>query len=186
MKYKIISCYTKSYEHHAMKLKRSLERFKLPHSIEKVTDLGDWMSNIHYKADFVRRHLYLHQHPVIFLDADSEVVRHPGLFQSLSDSTVDIAAHYKENGNEKELIGSTLYFRPSIITKITVQRWIDLNNQSKIHYDQYNLQRAIEEINACNVYELPAEYCKIFDSTQKVTDPVIIQYQASRKIKNTI
>ena len=45
-------------------------------------------------------------------------------------------------------------------------------------------QKTLEHVLQGHFTLLPGEYCKIFDRMQEITDPVIVHYQHSRKIRN--
>ena len=131
--------------------------------------------------------LLKHKRAVVFIDADAMLRRYPFLFR---DFEADVAAHLKDYSRfpistrreGKELLSGTLYVDYNKKTLALLDKWIALNKQSPTIWEQKNLHEAIEGFEG-DFKELPAEYCKIYDTMSKVQNPVIEHYQASRRLR---
>jgi len=122
--------------------------------------------------------------PIVWLDSDSAVERFPVLFGKLRDDGVDFAAHTLPSG---EMLSSVLYFGDTPRADALLREWLKRCEQSPERYgtaDQKHLQDACQAMSI-DVFPLPASYCKIFDHPKQagITEPVIVQWQASRKMK---
>jgi hypothetical protein len=71
-----------------------------------------------------------------------------------------------------------------------MEDWVKFNLTCPRRAEQLNLQIMLEkgeyEKKGLKVVNLPAEYCTIFDLMVDVPDPIIEQFQASRKFKGRI
>lgn len=61
------------------RLKKSLEKFRLPYYIVEVQNTGDKQRNISGKPKFVKDCLMKFRQPVCWIDADSEIMQYPSL-----------------------------------------------------------------------------------------------------------
>jgi hypothetical protein len=79
---RVISFYTPDgvYGEFAKKLRASLERFNLPHHLEELPSAGSWLRNLYMKPQWIFERLMQFQEPVLWLDADCEVMQPPVLF----------------------------------------------------------------------------------------------------------
>jgi len=69
----------KPYEICSDRLKKSLVKFDLPHFIQESSNKGDKQLNISGKPQFVKDNLMRFRQPVCWVDADSEIMKHPSL-----------------------------------------------------------------------------------------------------------
>lgn len=177
------------YEKEIKNLIASLEEFNLPYDIEAIESLGEWQRNVKYKAILMRR--MLDKHPsknIVYLDSDSIIRRYPSLFENID---ADIAVHYidwpKYRGpNRIQLNGAVIYVANNQKARGLLDIWIKRNKLSS-QIDQEILQKLLEESkDRIKILNLPPEYCKIFDTMRQVADPVIEQFQASRRFKQEI
>lgn len=184
--YLVVSCFTMNtqYEQEVKNLEESLKEFKLSYYIEGYDSLGSWLRNIQYKANFIRDCLHKFKKDILFLDADAVVVAYPKLFDDMQH---DVAVYYRFDRN---LISNTLYLKYNSKVLQLVDDWIIMTSQNKDLFDQDNLQLAIrdwpEGRASLSVLKLPAEYAKIFDSSDTDRPSVIEQFQASRRFKKEI
>ena len=187
-----ISYYTKNtgYEEEAKRLIGSLRRFNLEHDVEGVPNLGSWQKNTQYKAEFIKRMLLKHKRAVVFIDADAMLRSYPFLFR---DFDADVAAHLRDYAQfpisrrheGKELLSGTLYIDYNERTLPLVDKWIALNRQNPTVWEQKNLQAALEDFEG-EFKELPAEYCKIYDTMKVIQNPVVEHFQASRRLRHEV
>lgn len=188
MNVQIVSFYTPEYKDEAKRLAASCRRFLISHEIEEVESLGSWQANTQLKADYLltrRREL---RGPLVWLDADAEIVRYPTAFDLLYEQA-DIAVHYR---HDAELLNGTIWLADNEQVEILLASWVKWNQLNPLNFDQRNLATAIIEPQASGdlkVHRLPPEYAFIFDTMKRdhpEVDPVILHHQASRRLKDTI
>ncbi|MBS4164646.1 Uncharacterized protein PRO82_001977 [Candidatus Protochlamydia amoebophila] len=171
------------YEEEIRHLAESLERFHLPMDLVAVPTQGSWQANTQYKAYFIKQMLVRHYPKnILYLDADARVQQYPALFDQID---ADLAVFYWHN---KELISSTLYFANNAKIAELIERWITCCFENPDIWDQKVLQYVIQESKdlKLRIDMLPPSYCQIFDLMQQEGEPVIEQFQASRRFKTQI
>jgi hypothetical protein len=182
MKFITISYCTKgAYEALSLRLKESLEKLNIEHELKVIDTLGSWQKNCMYKAIFIKEMISKYSKPILFVDADAIFYRYPSLIETLD---VDFAVHYFK---DRQLASGTLYFNNSSPALDLLEAWISYNNEHPNEWDQSNLQNVVETLGwkyKLKMSYLPPEYCKIFDLTKDVQNPIIEHYQASRRLKN--
>jgi len=172
------SFYTPDYGDSAARLARSCDKFHLQYCIERMKDKGSWKENCDQKAKFIRQVRKRNPGaPVVWIDADAEVLEYPKLFHQL-DPAVDVA--YAKIGHQDEVLSGTVYFAPTDGATQLLLRWQKFIDQNKGEVDQVNLGLALKNWVG-NSHWLPDEYCRIFDHPKQGSElPVIMQYQQSR------
>lgn len=186
MRYIVVAYYTKDtgYEEEVKNLIASLEKHNMPMDIVGIPSFGSWQSNTQYKPYFIKQMLIRHYpKDILYLDADARMQQYPALFDHVN---FDVGVMYRAN---TELISATLYFANTPKSFELVERWIKGCFQHPDIWDQQILQYILKEraqdlkLNVCH---LPETYCQIFDLMQDVGEPVIEQFQASRRFKKEI
>lgn len=177
---RFVSYYTKGngYDAEAEHLVRSLRRWNLDHEVREVEDRGGWQSNTQYKARFLAEAMdRATGRPVVWLDCDAVVAEYPALFKDLD---ADVAVRMRG----KELLSGVVYLAPTPAARELVERWDAENRCRPDVWDQANLKSALVGWKG-RLAELPASYCRIFDERGEKEEgrPVILQYQASRRLK---
>lgn len=180
----VASFYTPNppYPELAQRLARSLLALGIPHTIEAVASSGNWKANCMRRAGFLLDLLKRRNEPLLWVDADAVVHSDPRPF--LAGLDCDAAFHWLDG---KELLGGTMYFRPTLPARQILRRWMDCNiAYPAVLRSQINLQRAVESMaGAAKIAALPAAYCFIFDTMRQLhpdVEPVIEQFQASRRL----
>ena len=136
---------------------------------------------------------------VVFTDADAQIMRLPGRLLQLALSPYaieyDIGVHYLTPGGRfaippgsPECLNGTVIVWPTDAARAVLDRWCYLNdnNREARCADQLNLGQAIKDNEGARVLDLPPEYCWIPDMSEQrygKREPVIVQHQASRKLK---
>jgi len=190
----IISYYTKNtgYEREIARLRKSVRRFGLEYEFVGIESRGSWMANTSYKAEFILKMMNFHPgRDLLFLDADSELVQYPELFD---DFDAEFAVHQfdwsnfpKRRSNAKELSSAVIYLKDCKKARDILKHWIARNEAMRgaSVWEQKNLQWVIEN-KGYVIQHLPASYCQIFDSMASVGEPVIEQHQASRRLRGEV
>lgn len=202
---RVISYFTDLYAWDAEQLLKSLARSGVSdYSVERRPQLGSWERNTQYKAPFILEKL-LEGDSVVWTDADSRIRQYPSLFDSL---TCDVAFFFltKEQVPEFELPSNstlsresidrhgylqsgTMFFNNTPKSIALVEKWISINEQDHVQWDQWTLQTAIELIPGLVVENLPPEYVWIDGISSAIfgsRKPVIEHLQASRRFKKLL
>lgn len=188
MKFVIVSYYTKGtgYETEARRLRASLKALGPGlelFDIRGIENLGNWMKNTHRKASIIKEAMDHYQLPILFIDADAVVHKYPDIFDIIQE---DIAVHYYM---DRQLASGTVFFNNTTAAKELINAWIERNNSQPQNLEQDNLQNVVESFETqkkITIYRLPAEYCKIFDLMDEISDPVIEHFQASRRLRDDV
>jgi hypothetical protein len=183
MNYIIISCYTENtpYEKEVQNLIKSVNLLGLKSHIQPVSSLGSWEKNCQHKARYILETMEQFDQNIVWVDADAVIKKEPVLFDQLQ---ADVAYYYMEH--RKEVLSGTLFLRNNEKARQLLQSWIKINDTNTL-WDQKNLQQALDSHLTLEKEILPETYCKIFDNKhQKLKDPVIVHYQASRRFKRQI
>ena len=185
----VTSFYTKNTGYEQVMNERllpSLEKFKLKHKIFALNNLGSWNLNIYQKALVLKKMLEEYSENIVWLDADAVVQRYPDKFDTLK---ADFACHFRFDGIK--LSSGTMFFRNTEKIKSLINQWIDEIKHHSNYGDeteQLILQNLLKKRGDILVENLPLSYSMIFDARpdQRVEEPVIEHFQASRKLKKTI
>jgi hypothetical protein len=178
-----VSCYTidTPYERETPLFMDSLLSAGITrHDIQGVKHLGSWVDNCAYKATFVRNMLLKHNCPVVWLDIDSRVRQYPHLFDSMD---CDFAAHWMDG---TELLSGVLYFANTQKAWNIAQKWVSECALRIGEWDQKCLQSVAEADQEAEIFDLPPQYCQIFDTMARHGQPVIEQTQASRRYRDAV
>lgn len=120
------------------------EAFERPH-------LSTWTANVNQKPDVIIGALEKHREPVLYVDADAEIVRLPVLLAMVDRVG---AAHFAETGKPA---GGTLYFRPEAMPLLRL--WAKLVSAAPDRSDDFhNLHQALATAKQ-RLTHLPPAYC---------------------------
>lgn len=179
----VISFYTTHtpYATEITRLRRSCQEYGLELYVEGLASTGCWVRNCALKGPFVWRCLQQFSEPLLWLDADAEVVRYPGLF---SDPEFEFAAYQPAH-----LCSGTLYFAQTTGARQLARAWADLCLQEPRTWDQVLLARALERAGETVRFRcLPQGYCKVIGRHWREADQTtyILHHQASRRFKRQV
>lgn len=194
MKWLVCAYYTKDdiYTKHAANLIESMKKFKIPYEVTPIDPFptNDWDKGTHYKAIFLQDMLRRYSgRSIVYVDVDAIFLQYPDLFDILCNEKpeVNIAVHvldhtkYRRKTTPPELLSGTIYLRNTEETSIIIQEWMLFLGKNPKLWDQNALKKVLENHS---FYNLPDEYCTIFDYMSSVKNPVIKHFQASREAKN--
>lgn len=199
------------YREQAKRLIASCATFGLDLRVYEYLDLGSWQANAQYKAYFLFKMRQAFDGPLVWLDADAEIVRFPGLFFELageaesdksrvtSDESpatrvtrhsspvtdIDFAGHWL---GDRELLSGTLWLGDTPACSELLARWVEENHRvpDGRYGDQGNLERIVLDRPNLRQVRLPPEYAYIHDISRRMypaVEPVIIHWQASRRAR---
>jgi hypothetical protein len=176
----------------------SLDKIGLKYHIEVVENKGSWVKNVAQKPLTILH--VMEEYPsynIVSLDADCEVRNFPKLFTEISEEydlalhTLDWDSWYNYDSHVKEVLSGTMWIRNNDKMKAFVKEWYVRAETAGI-WEQKVLSQILEERKDVKVFPLPLEYCYIAtlpdgkEPNIKIENPVIIHYQASRKLKRQL
>lgn len=175
------------------RLAASLIKFKLDHLLFKIPDRGGWMANVHYRTTWLLSILNRYpSRPIVWLDADSEVLQPPRILELLDDSGEDfgIFFNWKESKKLKsarwEMVASVMFFKNNEAARSLLNLWAVRNAQAPESRSQFQLEKAwgLWKIDPDHkTAKLPEPYCRIVNSGKDLEGAVIAQYQSSRRFR---
>ncbi|MCH9614665.1 MAG: hypothetical protein SP1CHLAM54_13710 [Chlamydiia bacterium] len=175
----LISFYTPLYTPQANRLKTSCEKFNVPHLIEMLPCQGTWEENCALKPTFILEKLDQLKTPLLWVDADAEILRQPGPFEG--DLSTIINLDLPETHPSR--VGSgVVYLTPK--ARPIIEKWAAIcKDFNGTEWDQVGLREALKNETAT---PLPKEYCMIDDRLIDGDNPIILHHQASRLLKKVI
>ena len=186
MEYIVIGYYTRNtlYEAEAREFISSLIEFDIPYYVEAIDNLGDWFKNTSYKPIFIKRMLLkFPEVNIVYVDVDARFLRYPSLFEELN---CNIAIHHFNRNHYKrrgvtgfEVLSGTIFLQNNKEVFDLIEKWEEECKSHPRILDQKSLGKVLRG----RFYNLPEEYCTIFDTMSHVKNPVIIHNQVSRKIR---
>jgi len=186
-------CTAGPYEAEAEKMRRSVHRFGLECELLTIPPTT-WQKATQYKARYLLD--VAERHPgrtLLYLDADAEMLRYPAFCDNWQgDFAVPSInwSKYRKDSPLQEMLTGTILFRSTPQVRALLKEWIAANNDNLEMWDQRVLQSLIgRELlngdlhNGVKIDFLPDEYCSIFDLMAGHEPPIILQNQASRRLK---
>lgn len=172
------------YEDFAKAFIDSLRQYNVPYYVERIDDLGSWRKNTIYKPTFIKKMLLqFNGFDIVYVDVDAEFFDYPELFNGLK---CDIAVYeldrkrcWGKRQKGLEVLSGTIFLRNDKKVLDIVERWEKECQKNPSVWDQ----KSLEKVLAGDFYRLPGEYCKIFDRMNWIKNPVILHYQASRRMR---
>lgn len=194
----VVSFYTIEtlYQVEVQNLIASCRHFDLKHHVVGVPSAGSWELNCAYKPFFLAQVLEELNEPILWVDADAVFVQAP---KWLDVFDRDFAAWIDPDlpdSHDSKVASGTLFIQPTKAAKEILKQWQQETsylllepNRTAEFWDQISLRNALLKNKTAVIGPLPLEYIKIFDHPlhlQKVLNPVVVHYQASRRLKNRV
>lgn len=186
-----VNWHTPEYAGEAARLRASLERFRLPHTLVCEASLGSWGRNCNHKPSFIREALASGNAdggPVCWLDADTELLAPPYALLPEQLGRADLAYCQRPlvHGGGLEGQASLIYFRNCLAVKSFLDAWIARCREVYLTTDQHHFNAMI----ACGAFGnlsrmiLPASYCVMPEDSR--AGAVVLQHQASRRLVGAV
>jgi len=178
-------------------LEPTLKAYNLDSLIIPVYNHKKWSLNVAQKPWVVYQTLQKLQEPFVLLDVDCKITGEPSLFNQINPNKYDIAYHTldwhtwynKPDETKKELLTGTMWFNYNNTIIAMVGEWYQHCSRNP-GADQPPLEYLMKNrYKHLRVLDLPLEYCYINsmpdgkEPFNKVKNPVITHYQASRTCK---
>lgn len=170
-----ISCHTDDdlYTGYARQLEQDFKTFGLSYHIESYMIRGSWFRNTHYKPIFIKKMLLKFKQPVVWIDADTRILKEPTLFSTLS---CDMAAYY-----DKCLCSATMYFDYNNRVLKVIDEWIAACDKFQHKPDDTVFDTLKHDLK---VTLLPESYCKAYRIRSVDTEePVLLSQHAHIRAK---
>ena len=180
--WQVVSFYTDDYKNEIDAMVDSAKSVGITPKVIHAEHRGSWQENTKIKPEIILES-FKDGLDIVYVDADARFKSYPFLFDSLN---CDIAFHRLNNPvNPNELLNGTIFLKCNDKAKKLVEDWIkECKDESDCWSDQPLLDKVIKRTQDLKIEILPVEYCAIFDHpTVKGTQPVILQTQASRRLK---
>jgi len=200
----IVSYYTGGtpYAQESLRLRESLFAWGLKHAITRIAARGSWEANARYKGEFCAAMLAEHadQAPVVFLDADAEVLQPLDFLNDVQDA--DLALTYNSGiGRRRYFLrqwrSGTIAMWPTAATYRVLNLWAmycrDRLNVPERHrpcWDTGNqdlLNVVLENARDVRLHRLPDQWCWAVDRPlPEHTTVVVEQHMANRRLRGTV
>lgn len=190
-----VSYYTTDtpYEALANQLRKSLDRFNLPHRIEAIASRGSWVANTGLKSKFIEKVWNETDGPICWIDADAEILRPPNF---VFGNPFDIAMVRRHGWYD---MAGFVYINKSDPAGRLVREWSRLCETNHHVWDQVLLTtawyRTARETGLSSmflndgIFRFPRPWARdvrdklFYYPSKKKIRPFIDQKQASRKLK---
>lgn len=194
MAFTIISYFTRNtfYEKDAEQLRLSCEKAGLDHQIDGIDSFGKWHEHVCYKPHFILQKLNELKRPLLWVDADAEVVQKPPPLPEC-DLSLRVFDHFPAD-HPSYLFAATIYCSYTPQTLALIETWGRLcqegmeKNPGLEVSDQVFLKAALDQLSGqIRFHPLPAGFAALFDQDSLPPDQLyIVQYQASRLYRKFI
>ncbi|CAK7192257.1 hypothetical protein COMNV_00448 [Commensalibacter sp. Nvir] len=142
----IVSFYTENWycPHHAERMRKLLDQFKIPHDIQFLKGRGRWMDNTRIKAAFIYEMLHTYKR-FLWVDIDSEIVDNP-FPQIMSNFTGDLLLRRHSTLNDRLYHVSVMGWTSNDTTKRLCKEWIQ-EGEEHVGTDELSFDLAIKKFN---------------------------------------
>jgi hypothetical protein len=192
----VVSFYTLDtpYEEEVQGLISSCKRFNIEHEIEGIGSTGSWEMNCAFKPLFLLKKVEELKRPLLWVDADAAFMRSPPILDVFS---LDLAVRLYDCSNDhpSRVVSSAVFVNSSEKSKEILRAWAGKclswlkEKERREVWDQDALRSVIFEEKYKDCWGVfPKFYSVIEGHPEDVVykDPVIAQYQASRRFKRWI
>jgi hypothetical protein len=154
----VISFYTQDWEYanYANQIKESCIQFKLPYYIVEIESKNDYVKNCNIKPSFIYECLQKFKSPVLWIDADGSLLKHPTILQTEEIKNFDIAGNIPLTNSNRIHVGSIWFNYTDIVLKF-VKEWSDYVKDKGIDDGAFNGLWSQYSQNI-KFYNLPPEY----------------------------
>lgn len=166
---KLISFYTEGDEKNyyvkcADRLRENCKQYNLDLDLVKKENLGSYRDNCLSKPKFILDKLNEHQSPLVWVDVDTIFRNYPEHFYSEQLLNVDIgfSSSHPHLGGMK---ASPLYFNTNELSKVFLEDWISVCNQTlenmDVNFDHESLFSIVDKYKETVRYGVfPETYCQ--------------------------
>ncbi len=186
----IVSYFTKNtlYEKDAARLRRSCEQFGLPFQIEGIEPFGKWHEHICYKPIFILKKLKELKQPLLWIDADGEVVEKLPLQPFDCDLSIRTFTHFPKD-HPSHLLTATIFIDYTPESLSLIEAWAEACQQKMLAEPELEVsdQAVLNSLigaSSARFKPLPSAFAALFD--EELPLKYIVQHQASRLYRKII
>jgi hypothetical protein len=195
----VVSYYTKDtmYQLEVQSLIESCEKYNLAYHVEPVETFGSWELNCAYKPFFLLSKLQEFKRPIFWVDADGVFVQQPSI---LDEFSADLSVRINDSCHARhpsKVVSSSIFVNDTQEAATLLKQWasecyrvLSEPDRKQEFWDQAGLRDVIfSGSHQAKVVNLPHSYAAIDGhpvDQKEILNPVIMQYQASRRYKKMI
>jgi hypothetical protein len=195
----VVSYYTEKtlYQLEVEGLIESCKKWNLAYHIEPIESFGSWELNCAYKPFFLLSKLQEFKRPIFWVDADGVFVQEPA---HLEEFSADLAVRINATCgpyHPSKVISSSIFVNATTEAALLLKQWaaecyrcLSQPDRTEEYWDQVGLRDVIfSGSHQAKVVNLPHSYNAIDGhpvDQKEILNPVIMQYQASRRYKKLI
>lgn len=163
------------YVARAAELKQDCIRLGLPHRIEELPSTGSYLKNTCMKPEYIRDCLRLAKSPVLWVDCDGSILKHPTFFDNCNG--FDFVAKRMSAARDRTWHVGTMWFNYTPAMMAFIDRWCE--NTQRIS-DESALERTWQELgDSIKCSDLPITYFEIVRRTRPVSAGAVIIHRIS-------
>ncbi len=193
----VVSFYTSNtpYEQEVQGLFNSCRKWNIEHQIDAIASTGSWELNCAFKPLFLLQKMEKLQRPLLWVDADA-VFQKPIFWQEEFGWDLAVKVYEGAEDHPSKIVSSAVFINSTEGGRKILRLWTDMcfsmlqdPSRSEEVWDQDALRKVLFSKNHEFIWgPLPASYSVIEGHPQdeKHVDPVLVQYQASRRYKRWI
>lgn len=187
---KIISYYTRNtlYEKDAARLRTSCEKFEFAADIEGIDPFGKWHEHICYKPVFILKKLKELKQPLLWIDADGEVVEKFPLEPFDCDLSIRTFAHFPKD-HPCHLLTATIFIDYTPESLSLMEAWAEacqekMRAEPELEVSDQAVLNSLIGASSTRFKPLPSAFAALFD--EDLPQKYIVQHQASRLYRKII
>lgn len=182
---KIIAFYTVDtpYQKLARRFKRNMNKYGLDHHIYPMENKGKWVFNCGLKPNVLFNALNdFPDHDLLYLDIDAKFLRKPKFLDFKNKQELGFCFWKSSPFRKNSLLSGTMFFPNNQSSRELLTEWIKVQSENPYKWDQRNLQKIVKQYP---YFTIKLKWCYI-KKYMKVKNPIVLQTQASRKLKPKI
>lgn len=177
------------YEPELNRLLNSLSKFELPFSCAVIKSRGRWFENVRPKPSFIYHQLKGTPRNVVWLDADSEVVSEPELLSRIPPEADVAGAIRFRKKHPGWILCNTLFFRNNARVIPLLFQWETLCGDPRAKKETPVVNKILERMTTdglLTLHRIPRTYAQLHRKARWDGSPVILQWQACRRLKKKV
>lgn len=187
------ACATELYHPVVERLRESLEAVDIELVIGLYECKGSWLANCKHIPIHILEIMEAHPNDnLVYTDADATFEDFPDLLYWLDRSEYDLGCYWLPRADGRlEFLNGTMFIRNNETMRSFFKEHIEEDKKNPTVLEQRTMERLLPNwLDEIEVYELPPEYCRIFDNRRQAetmtSEAVIVHHQASREMRDKV
>tara|TARA_Y100000114_G_C11758656_1_gene328280 strand:- start:400 stop:1419 length:1020 start_codon:yes stop_codon:yes gene_type:complete len=160
------------YQELSQRLIASFNEFGLNYLAMSFDPKETWEQNCSLKPSIIQKAMSIHDGPVVWIDADAELVSYPYELLSVEES-FDFAARSEQGEKGNVIFSGTVWVSGSDTSKSFVQEWISQCDSNPNQCDQTSLLAVADRYARAN---LTAQSCYISELDGQIDSPCVYHH----------